>query len=96
MHSYFVARNNKWLPGGYSLYEIEYFLHAMWTKWAPSYVIILMGTRADPGFLAGGFICVEEGVHFADLISFCLNIPGKWNNLVSVTKLFHFHEIFKN
>ena len=32
----------------------------------------------DSGFLGGwGFICVGEGVHFADFISFFLNIPLK-------------------
>ena len=29
----------------------------------------------DPGFLKGGFICVEEGVRFADFISFFFIIP---------------------
>ena len=33
----------------------------------------------------GGFICMQEwGVRFADFISFFLNIPWKWNNLVSL------------
>ena len=36
------------------------------------------------------------GVRFADFISFFLNIPWKWNNLVSYeTKLFRFHRILK-
>ena len=30
---------------------------------------------ADPGYLEGGFRCVEEGVCSADFISFFLNIP---------------------
>ena len=43
----------------------------------------------DPGFLERGFICIKVcvcvwGVYFADFISFCLNIPWKWNNLVSL------------
>ena len=61
-------------------------------------------------FLERGFICIK-GWGFALLIlsHFFLNIPWKWNNLVSLrpnyelkyfglieTKLFHFHRIFKN
>ena len=34
-----------------------------------------MTSRADPGFLEKGFICIRGGVHFSDLISFFLNIP---------------------
>ena len=30
---------------------------------------------ADPGFLKGGFRCVDDGVCFADFISFFLKIP---------------------
>ena len=47
-------------------------------------------TGADPGFVERGFRCVMEvcvcvgGVRFVDFISFFLNIPWKWINLVSV------------
>ena len=55
------------------------------------------GSGADPGFLEAGFRCVEEGVRFADFISFFLNILMKMKQLgLSETKLFHFHGIFKN
>ena len=47
---------------------------------------------ADPGFLEGGFRCVEERVHFADFTIF-LKYPMK---SLSEFKLFHFHEIFKD
>ena len=31
---------------------------------------------ADPGFLERGFVCIKVwGIHFADFISFVLNIP---------------------
>ena len=35
------------------------------------------------------------GVRFADFISFYFNIPLKSNNLVTETKLFHFHGYLK-
>ena len=38
---------------------------------------------ADPRFLESGFICKGVGVCFADFISFFLNIPWKWNDLVN-------------
>ena len=38
----------------------------------------------DPGFLERGNICIRCWVYFADFISFFLNIPWKWNNLVSL------------
>ena len=51
-------------------------------------VVEVRSTGADPGYLVGGggegFRCVKEGVGVADFISFFLNIPRKWNNLVSV------------
>ena len=40
---------------------------------------------ADPGFLERGLICIKVWrVWFADFIPFSLNIPWKWNNLVSL------------
>ena len=51
----------------------------------------------DPGFLEGGFRCVEEGVRFTDFISFFLKYPMKMKLFgFHETKLFHFHGIFKN
>ena len=47
-------------------------------------VCMMQVLGVDPGFLEGGFRCEEEGVHFAHFISFFLNIPWKWNNLVSL------------
>ena len=45
----------------------------------------------------GIHMCKGFGVHFADLISFLLNITWKWNNLVTLwPNYFHFHWIFKN
>ena len=43
---------------------------------------------ADRGFLEKGFICIKE-FRFADFIYLLLNI-------LSETKLFHFHRIYKN
>ena len=44
-----------------------------------------ISTGTDPGFLERGFIYIKDvGVRFADVISFFLNIPRKWNNLVSL------------
>ena len=47
--------------------------------------------RGRSKFSGKGFRCIGGGVssHFS------LNISWKWNNLVSQTKLFHFHRIFK-
>ena len=41
---------------------------------------------ADQGFLERGFICtcIKVWVRFAEFISFILNFPWKWNNLVSL------------
>ena len=38
----------------------------------------------DPGFLERGNMFKGVGVRFADFISFYLNIPWKWNSLVSL------------
>ena len=39
---------------------------------------------AGPGFQERGFICIKVwGVRFANFISNFLNVPWKWNNLVS-------------
>ena len=46
-------------------------------------------------FLERRFRCVNESGSLADAFSFFLNIPGKNNNLVAKTKLFHFHGILK-
>ena len=36
----------------------------------------ILASVADPGFLERGFICIKVlGVHFADFMSFFLNIP---------------------
>ena len=40
-------------------------------------------------------VCGGGGVALLILSHFLLNIPLKWNNLVSLTKSFHFHKIFK-
>ena len=51
---------------------------------------------ANPGFLEMWLICLKVWlVHFAEFLVFFLNIPWKLNNLVPLTKLFHFHRIFK-
>ena len=50
---------------------------------------------ADPGFLERGFTCIKVWGSLWWFISFLLNIPWKWSNLVW-TKLFHFHRICKN
>ena len=52
---------------------------------------------ADPGFIERHRVHMYKsvGVRFAVFISYFLNIQWKWNNLVTETKLFHFHRIFK-
>ena len=39
-------------------------------------VFITFLTGVDPGFLKGGFICVEEGVRFAGFISIFIITHG--------------------
>ena len=81
-----------------SLHAVEQFLYIGSTiktivlplfrpiKFSTKFDTIKTGlSGADPGFLKRGFICINEwGFCFADLISFFLNIPRKWNNLVSL------------
>ena len=47
--------------------------------------ICMLTASTDQGFPEMGFVCIKVwGSAFADFISFFLNIPWKWNNLVSL------------
>ena len=51
-------------------------LRAM-TTLGPRTLLLMKEPGADQGFLERGFICIGEGVRFADFISFFLKYPMK-------------------
>ena len=52
-------------------------------------ILLFTCTRADPGTLERGFICLKVlGFALVILSHFFLHIPWKWNNLVSLSTFF--------